>query len=283
MEDLKAPGSKPRNPIVAAVFHGLNRAETKGTGIATMLEDMRVAGLSTPPIFESDRDKNVFDLILLSHHLLDRNTLKWLSQFRGVELSDAQRRALAFVRKIGAITNQGYRQLNGTDTLIASAGLRGLRDANLLIQQGKGSSTYYQLSSQACEISDNQIPSHKSTGSEERAPLTKTLTEGKLYPINDALERILQKLSPLHKDFVERIASLRQRINHTEMKQLIKDLCSYGPLQLEELACILDRDPKHLRDYYLIKMIRNNELVYQYPSQPAHPKQAYLLVNQDRE
>ena len=67
------------------------------------------------------------------------------------------------------------------------------------------------------------------------------------------------------------------------MKKLIKDLCSYGPLQLGQLARILDRDPKYLRDNYLTKMIRGNELVYQYPSQPAHPQQAYQIPNADKE
>ena len=114
IEDLGEPGSKSRNPTIAAVFHELKHAETKGTGIRSMRKWMQEAGLSTPPIIESDRDNNEFDLILLPHHLLDHEALEWLSQFKEIELSDAQRRALAFTRQIGAITNQDFRQLNGT-------------------------------------------------------------------------------------------------------------------------------------------------------------------------
>jgi ATP-dependent DNA helicase RecG len=109
MEELGEPGSRPRNPTISSLFHDLNRAETKGTGIGTMVEKMRAAGLTTPPIFESDRNRNTFDLILLPHHLLDQEMLEWLSLFKGMELSDAKRRALAFTKNIGAITNQDYR------------------------------------------------------------------------------------------------------------------------------------------------------------------------------
>ncbi|NGX61170.1 MAG: hypothetical protein K940chlam9_00651 [Chlamydiae bacterium] len=119
-EELGQPGSKQRNQIIAAVFHELKYAESKGTGIGSMKEWMREAGLTTPPIIETDRDRNEFDLVLLPHHLLDKRDLVWLAQFNREKLSDAERRALVLAREMGAITNQDYRQINGTDTLTAS-------------------------------------------------------------------------------------------------------------------------------------------------------------------
>ena len=151
-EELGQPGSKARNPIIAAVFHGLKYAETKGTGIRAMRNWMKAAGLTTPPIIETDRERNEFDLVLLPHHLLDSGALEWLSQFLEFNLTDAQRRALVFTREVGAITNQDYRQLNGTDTLSASSALRGLRDIELLVQKGKGNSTYYMLDSRRLNL-----------------------------------------------------------------------------------------------------------------------------------
>lgn len=97
------------------------------------------------------------------------------------------------------------------------------------------------------------------------------------------LEALPQGFPPLHDQLRQRISSLGQRINIDEMKKLIKDLCSYGPLQLGQLARILNRDPKYLRDHYLIKMVRDNELVYQYPSEPAHPQQAYAIPFEEKE
>lgn len=144
-DELGQSGSLTRNGKIAAVFHDLKFAETKGTGIATMKRLMYDAGLSTPPLIETDRDRNKFNLLLFPHHLLDESNLRWLSQFRSLKLSESDMRALVLARELGAITNQDYRQINGTHTLAASNALRHLRDLGLLTMKGSGSETYYQL------------------------------------------------------------------------------------------------------------------------------------------
>ena len=104
---------------------------------------MNKAGLSTPPLVETDRDGNKFNLLLLLHHLLDEENLKWLSQFKNIELPEPEMRALVFAKEVGAITNQDYRQINGTHTLAASRALGHLRDLQLLTMHGGGNGTYY--------------------------------------------------------------------------------------------------------------------------------------------
>lgn len=64
------------------------------------------------------------------------------------------------------------------------------------------------------------------------------------------------------------------------MKNIIKELCSLGPLQPSQLGQILDRDAQYLRIYFLSKMAKDGELVYEYPDQPAHPKQAYKIPSE---
>ncbi len=252
MEELGEPGSRPRNPTISSLFHDLNRAETKGTGIGTMVEKMRAAGLTTPPIFESDRNRNAFDLILLPHHLLDQEMLEWLSLFKGMELSDAKRRALAFTKNIGAITNQDYRQLNGTDTLNASAALRNLRDIMLLEQKGKGSDTYYVLGTKA----DYNPTPHTSV-------LSEGLCEQESLLLPDELRKGLSSLS--------------SRSKPSDIEEIIKNLCALQPLQVSLMAKLLGRSSRYLRDRYLSKMVKKRELEYLYPDQPGHPQQAYSL------
>jgi len=297
IEELGEPGSKPRNPLIAAVFHELKHAEAKGTGIRAMRECMQKAGLSTPPIIESKREGNEFDLILLPHHLLDRETLEWLSQFGDIDLSDAQRQALAFTRAVGAITNQDYRQLNGTDTLAASSALRGLRDANFLHAKGKGNGTYYVLGPRVTErtpytsLPDKEEASLISLGDKGVTPQISALSEGltphishlregltpHISPLCKGLEAIPKGFPPLPEELKQQLASLGERSKRGEIKDLIKKLCSLGPLQLTQLAQILGRNPRHLRDRHLSKMVGKRELVYQYPNQPAHPQQAYRV------
>jgi len=68
-DKLGDPGSQARNPVIAAVLHDLNMAETKGMGIRVMREMMRHSDLQ-PPFFESDREKNGFIATFLFHHFL---------------------------------------------------------------------------------------------------------------------------------------------------------------------------------------------------------------------
>jgi len=222
IENFGETGSRSRNPVIAGVFHELKDAETKGTGIRSMRKFMLEAGLSTPPIIESDRDNNEFDLILFPHHLLDHSTLIWLSHFKDIELSDAQRRALAFVREVGAITNQDYRQLNGTDTLTASASLRKLREVELLVQKGKGNSTYYTLGSKAIEIKGVETL-HLKEGlihEEELTPHTNPAVKELTPPINLGLKKTCEQKPSLFLDEEDKleIISLGQRPKKDRIK-----------------------------------------------------------------
>ncbi|MEA1053990.1 ATP-binding protein, partial [Lamprobacter modestohalophilus] len=57
--DLGTPGSRLRNPTIAAVLHDLHWAETKGSGIRVMRRLSTQAGLP-PPEFSSAREQNEF-------------------------------------------------------------------------------------------------------------------------------------------------------------------------------------------------------------------------------
>lgn len=141
-EQLGEPGSKPRNPKIANVFHDTGLAETKGTGIRTMREAMRRANL-TEPLFKSERASNYFRSVLLVQHLLAPADYSWLESLAEYQLTENQVHALAVVREAGFITNSVYRSLSGLDTLAASKELQRLRDREVLTQQGGGAATYY--------------------------------------------------------------------------------------------------------------------------------------------
>lgn len=141
-DNLGEPGSMNRNPFIASIFHETNLAETKGSGIRTMRRLMDEAKM-VPPTFESDHSGNEFTIRLLLHHLVSEEDILWLKEFQHFGLSDAQKRALIFVRETGAADNPAYRQINGCDSLKASSDLRQMRDLGILQQKGKSRSTYY--------------------------------------------------------------------------------------------------------------------------------------------
>ena len=90
-----------------------------------------------PPTFESDHGRNQFTARLLLHHFLGVEDIKWLTLFDSYALNEDQKKALIFVKELGAIDNNAYRQLNTVDTLKASQDLRDLKRKELLIKREK--------------------------------------------------------------------------------------------------------------------------------------------------
>lgn len=141
-ERFDEPGSLIRNPHIAEILHETRFAETKGSGIRVMRKYMAKSGLSSPT-FDSDRDNDEFRAIFLLHHFLNEKDWEWLSQFKSMDLTEDQMRALIFMREVGAIDNSTYRSLTQSDTLGASKSHRHLRSLNLISDRGSGARTYY--------------------------------------------------------------------------------------------------------------------------------------------
>jgi ATP-dependent DNA helicase RecG len=293
IKKLGTPGSLTRNERIAATFLDLHIGETKGTGIRAMKTWMKEAGLTTPPIFESSRESNDFNLILLPHHLMDKEDLIWLQQFESLNLKEADSRALVLAKELGAITNEDYRQLNGVDTLVASSALRHLRDLGLLIMKGSGNGTYYKPAPKILGIAESHelskladvAPLHITSPDKDGASLISSPDKdgASLISSHDKGLCALPKGFPkLPKKLEQQIIALGQRTpDINELKEIIRSLCFLSPLKKSELAKILDRKPKHLSDDYLSEMIQSKELIYLYPDNLTHPQQAYKTPDKD--
>jgi ATP-dependent DNA helicase RecG len=258
-EHLGEPGSETRNPFIAAVFHETNLAETKGSGIRAMRKLMEQAHLA-PPTFDSDRNSNEFTSRLLLHHFLNEKDVIWLNSFEAYDLTDSQKQALIFVREVGAIDNQTYRQMADCDTLKASSELRTLKAIGLLNQKGKGKSTYYiageKLSAPPQELS--APPQELSAPPQE-------------------LSASPQELSAPPQELLDRIAQLNQREHDVgKIKAIIKDLCAIRAMKAVEIASYLNKGDDYIKRKYLTVMIQEGELIYLYPEMINHPEQAYL-------
>ncbi len=266
-EELGLPGSITRNDKIATVLHEINLAETKGTGIRTMRDLMREANL-TVPLIESDRGSNQFTLTFLTHHLFDKQDIEWLGHFKDFNLSNEEARTLIVIREMGAITNADYRTVNCVDTLIASGHLRRLRDLGLLEQKGRGNATYY-------------IPTQQML-SPGRTPQTSSLSEGLTPHISPLSEGLTPQISSpseelSHFNPVKEINEIGKRLPPDIIKQMIKQLCSSRPFKPSELALLLKRNHRYVRDYYLAPMVESGELELMFPENPAHPQQAYQI------
>jgi ATP-dependent DNA helicase RecG len=265
---LGEPGSQQRNPKIAAVLHETRFAETKGSGIRAMREALTQAGLS-PPTFESDRDKDTFVVTFLFHHFLSAEDVTWLGNFADLKLSEGEQRALVFVREVGAINNSAYRDLNRVETLIASGQLRGLRDRGLLEQRGKGAATYYvpteRLLNPTAELTSNPVD-------EDARPSGTPAASSSAKPLPTGLQGNLQGLPT---ELADAVRELGQRASPARIRAVIRRLCAWRTLSSERISEILGRNQHHIITTHLRPMLRDGELAYLYPDQPAHPQQAY--------
>jgi ATP-dependent DNA helicase RecG len=273
MASLGTPGSRLRNPAIAAVLHEINWAETMGSGIRTMRRLAHDAGLPLPD-FASDRQKNEFKVTLFLHHLLTEEDYAWLKALAGDTLSAEEAKALIYARETGVVDNTACRDFSGLDTLQASSLLRRLRDRGLLEKQGAGSRTHYILANPV--EAANRHPQQGNLPLEGEA---QTHEGGNQLP--EGGKQISQGgkrgLPPLPSELAQRLPAPGQRIGAVALRQLIRDLCGWQALRGEELATFLGKDLKYLRNKHLSAMVQAGKLAFQYPESPNHALQAYKL------
>jgi ATP-dependent DNA helicase RecG len=284
-EHLGEPGSEPRNPRIAAVLHETRFAETKGSGIRVMRDTMEQAGL-TPPLFESDRGNDQFVARYFFHHFLGADDVAWLAQFKDAQLSPDEAKALVVVREAGAIDNANYRTLNKVDTHSASAALRRLRDAGLLVQKGRGSATYYVpaerlgLGQQAlAEGANSPLSSNPHGLSSNPSGLSSNPSELTSNPKTNAQDTARAALlDELPGSLAARLGAIGQRHPPQEVQDLVVALCSLRDWPVDELALVLRRNPEVVRQNYLRPLMRDGRLVMTRPEEPNDPQQAYRAV-----
>jgi len=276
VENIGEPGSVNRNTFIASIFHETNLAETKGTGFGLMQKLMRASDM-LPPTFESNHANNSFTLRLLLHNFLNEFDIHWLNSFSSFNLSEEQKMALVFVREVGAIDNSSFRQLCGVTSRDASGFLRDLHSKKLIHQKGQRKSTYY--------VPGNALLPHKSEQATKPSDLS---TMAKPIPTMEsdlptmgtdqptmAVEKIKEALSL---DLKEKLNSLKSRNDKEEIKDLIYDLCRWKELSIKEIAFLIGRNEKYIKNEFIKELITEKRINYTIPDMVKHPNQKYKAL-----
>ena len=274
---LGSPGSRLRNPIIAAVLHDLHLAEAKGTGIRAMRRLAADAGLSAPE-FHSDRQANEFKLTLFLHNLLTEDDHAWLRTFAGSGTSADEAKVLIYARETGAVDNSACRDFCGLDTLAASQVLRRLRDRGLLEKEGSGSRTYYVLAQP--DVAPRVSPAQLALDIEAASPEAMFSTYGdSANPHMSALQSPPAGQMEIPPELQHRIQAAGKKPRQAVVRELILALCSLRPCTANDLARVLgDRDPGELKRLHLKPLREAGQLALKYPETEKHPHQAYLTV-----
>ena len=299
-EHLGEPGSELRNQYISSIFHETNLAETKGSGINTMREQMKKAKLM-PPTFESNRETNMFTTRLLFHHLLGEDDIEWLSLYSKYELNNEQKLSLIFVRELGAIDNITYRQLNSDiTTRKATFDLHRMCKEGLFELKGQKRNAYYVAGQEFIQLNgkpdgvtgkpdgvtgklggvtgkpDREIS--KPDGEMYRANGEMYRANGEMYRANGEMYRAngeMYRAEQIPEELLERINKIGKKLASNEMESLILDLCSFQAFSLMELSTILQRNIMFLRNHYLKPLIKQGKLFYTIPEMLNHPNQKY--------
>ena len=136
-EDLyREHPSKPRNRLIAEVFHLAGYVEKWGSGTLRILEALEKARLPRPEFREAFGG---FQVVFYRDWLTEE-------RLRKLGLNGRQVRAVLYVKERGSITNRDYREMFGISKETAKRDLKELVDAGIFEKMGKtGRSVRYIL------------------------------------------------------------------------------------------------------------------------------------------
>ena len=189
---------------------------------------------------------------------------------------------------MGAIDNATYRQLDSSITHArARLEIHKLCDLGFLEKKGQGRNTYYIRTSKLVSLGERLRPQ-----GERLLPQHGTLCEKLPRQHGTLCERLLPQhgtfeiesqpksrnelLRELPKGLQERVAKLGKWASREKVSQLLVDLCAFKPYSYEELALIIQRAAKPMKDKYIKPLRLANKLFYWIPEMINHPLQKYV-------
>ncbi len=295
-KELGQKGSRLRNPVLAAVLYDVKYAETKGSGIGIIKEQLRKAQL-IPPTFHSDILANSFKITCSFNQLLDEQQLAWLSQFKAFNLSQDAVMALVLAKENGSVNHQSLKALSKLESHQLSKILADLVKFGLLVKQGSGRGVVYFLS----QFAKDAIPTRESVelnsnsgklnaenvelnqpNNVELAQNSVELTANNVE-LNGDSGKLNEESTKLNdKNSVELPASLQSKIEALSQKpakevlsHILVEICTVSPMNIQQLATLLKRKDRSLRPI-LNQLVKQGDLVYLYPDTPTHPAQGYI-------
>ena len=189
---------------------------------------------------------------------------------------------------MGAIDNATYRQLDSSITHArARLEIHKLCDLGFLEKKGQGRNTYYIRTSKLVSLverlppqDERLLPQHGTLG-ERIPPQHGTLGERippqhGTFEIESQLKCREELLRELPKELQERIMKLEKWASREKVSQLLVDLCAFKPYSYEELALIIQRAAKPMKDKYIKPLRLANKLFYWIPEMINHPLQKYV-------
>lgn len=280
IKELGQLGSRLRNKILASVLYDINFAETKGSGIGVIRQQLNEALLALPN-FNSDILTNQFSATYPFHQLLNEEQLAWVKQLLAYQLSQYEVMALVLAKENGQVNNVTLREVTDLHSGEATSVFKRLISANLLHKIGTGRASCYKLSALATQkLFESQLDNYTTGLNTENSSLSVELNTSKnplSVELNEQSSELSTEKCPLPVELQQQLSQLGQRSKPQVLQNILIRLCEIKPMTLSQLMSYVGRKEKTLRPI-LSEMIKQGSLKYTYPEQPTHPQQAYLAT-----
>ena len=158
-----------------------------------------------------------------------------------------------------------------------------LCNLGFLEKKGQGRNTYYIRTSKVVSLGerlppqDERLrPQHGTLGEKIPPQGEKIPPQHGTFEIESQLKSRNELLRELPKGLQERVMELGKWASREKVSQLLVDLCAFKPYSYEELALIIQRAAKPMKDKYIKPLRLANKLFYWIPEMINHPLQKYV-------
>lgn len=258
--------SDPRNKNIFKMFSLIGIGERAGSGIENIYKVWDEQSWRKPEIIENVQPDRTI-MILRTISLLPEKSLLTLKNIMGKEFDNLTKDevvSLVAAHEEGQITNTRLQILLNKNSIEVNKTLNTLLNKKLIETEGQGRGTRYLLSN----IFD------KSKYLDSNNKINSINKDGNSINNND---NINEKLINIAKEIAN-----KKRADVNLMDSIILKLCEIKPMELKELAKLLNRNDIGLRSNYLNRLVKEKKLKLLYPGQINHPKQAYV-TNKENE
>lgn len=241
MDEIISSKKDIRNKNIVRILEDLKVLENRGSGIPTIIREMKELRLE-PPIFEEKRGD--FWVIFKNYTLLTKQDKEWI---KGLEfnLSENEALALSFLRKNGVMTNSDYQKLSNLNRDKSLVEIKDLVNKGILNVQGTGRGTSYKLNEKiTVDTRHNTVAPTKMTDHD-------TVTPTKMTD------------------------------HDIEVEKDILDFCQTPKAKKEIMEHIGLKHRNNFDVLYLRPLLLNNSLQMTIPKKPKSKNQKYVTVKQD--
>ncbi len=273
--------SECRNPNLQKMFLMMGSAEKAGSGVNKIMAGWEYAHWRTPYLqVNSNPDRLILELPMFS--IIPEDTLNDLRSMFGQEIDALGKDELTILATChieGEVTNSRLQYMIDQHKSDITKILQELCKRNYLLSESKGRWTTYHLntdfSKSNMDTSENKVDT---SSTDLIVSLDTEAVDSKVDTSNTKVDtsEIKVDTSSIKMDTSEAVLP-KERLKKEELEAIILSVCKDEFISIDEIAKLIHKDVKYLKNKIIPAMVKDGKLDRLYPT-INHPNQAYKAV-----